>query len=106
TKLSKVERAVLGAEILDGRAAMLNPTLAMLAQALDVSIAYLLAARRLSPGARQEVARGQRPLVRSQRPSPAAAPHEKFANAVAEMGGIAGARAALAVIERNGNGHG
>jgi hypothetical protein len=48
-QLSKATRAVLGAEILDGRIRLLNPTLPMIAQAAGVSASYVAAARRLSP---------------------------------------------------------
>jgi hypothetical protein len=63
-KLSKAARAVLGAEILDGNIALLNPTRTMVATAVGVSTTYVDAARRLSPEARQEVVRGMRSLAR------------------------------------------
>jgi hypothetical protein len=63
-KLSKAARAVLGAEILDGNIALLNPTRDMVSKAVGVSTGYIDAARRLSPEARQEVARGNRSLAR------------------------------------------
>lgn len=63
-KLSKQARAVLGAEILDGNVALLNPTRDMVSKAVGVSTGYIDAARRLSPEARQEVARGNRSLAR------------------------------------------
>jgi hypothetical protein len=62
-KLSKAARAVLGAEILDGNVALLNPTRDMVSKAVGVSTAYIDAARRLSPQARQEVVRGYRSLA-------------------------------------------
>jgi hypothetical protein len=63
-RLSKPARAVLGAEILDGNVALLNPTRDMVAKAVGVSTGYIDAARRLSPDARQDVARGNRSLAR------------------------------------------
>src|SRR5262249_33480662 len=62
-QLPKAVRAVLGAEILDGRIPLMNPTVGMVAQATGVSASYIAAARQLSPEARREVARGMRPLV-------------------------------------------
>jgi hypothetical protein len=63
-KLSKAARAVLGAEILDGNIALLNLTRELVSKAVGVSTGYIDAARRLSPDARQEVARGNRSLAR------------------------------------------
>ena len=63
-KLSKPALAVLGAEILDGRVALLNPTRDLVAKAVGVSTAYIDAARRLSPEARLEVACGSRTLAK------------------------------------------
>jgi hypothetical protein len=63
-KLSKAARAVLGAEILDGHVVLLNPTRDMVSKALGASAGYIDMARRLSPEARQEVARGTRSLAR------------------------------------------
>jgi hypothetical protein len=49
-KLSKAARAVLGAEILDGNVALLNPTRDMVSKAVGVSTGYIDAARRRKPG--------------------------------------------------------
>jgi hypothetical protein len=103
--LSKSARAVLGAEILDGRLSLLNPTVAMVAQAVGVNADYIAKARRLSPEQRREVARGRRSLVAHKAAPMLPTPRQRFAGIVSELGGIASARVELATIERNGNGH-
>jgi hypothetical protein len=69
-RLSKAVRAVLGAEILDGRVPLMNPTIGMVAQATGVSASYISAARQLSPAQRQDVARGKRSLVQHSKAPP------------------------------------
>jgi hypothetical protein len=62
-KLSKPARAVLAAEILDGRLPLINPTIAMVAAVVGVSAAYIAQARRLTPEQRRDVVRGTRSLA-------------------------------------------
>jgi len=88
-QLPKPMRAVLGAEILDGRIPLMNPTVSIVAQAMGVSASYITAARRLSPKQRQDAARGLRPLV-EHRAAPALAPsvEQRLSEIVAELGGV------------------
>jgi len=62
-KLSKAARAVLGAEILDGRLPLINPTAEMVARVVGASVGYIAQARRLAPEQRWEVVRGTRSLA-------------------------------------------
>jgi hypothetical protein len=107
-QLSKAARAVLGAEILDGNLPLMNPTIEMVARAVGVSAGYIGRAKQLSPEARREVARGNRPLVCPKAsPSPVLSVEQRFTNIVVELGGVAPALDALAAVERrNGNGNG
>jgi len=105
-KLSKTALAIAGAEVMDGRLHLLNPTLEMIARAVGVSASYVAAARKLAPEQRQEVLRGMRPLVPPKPPAPVLSAEQRFATAVAAVGGVATPLDQLAAIERSGNGHG
>jgi len=91
-QLSKVMRAILGAEILDGRVLLMNPTVTMVVQATGVSASLINAARRLSPKQRQDAARGLRPLVEHRAaPTPVQRSVEQRLSAIiAELGGVPG----------------
>jgi hypothetical protein len=105
--LSKAARAVLGAEILDGNLPLMNPTIGMVALAVGVSAGSISRAKQLSPEARREVARGNRPLLQPKPPAPVLSVEQRFTNIVVELGGIAPALDALAAVgRRNGNGNG
>jgi hypothetical protein len=104
-KLSKAVLAILGAEVMDGRVSLINPTLNMIAQGIGVSTSYLVAARKLSPEQRQEVLADKRPLVQPKPPAPVLNAEQRFAAVVAELGGVANALDRLTLIERNGSGH-
>ena len=108
-KLSQAAKACDAADCLDGITTLVNPTLRVVAYAYGVSVSYVAAAQRLSPGQRDAVRKNWRPLILPRLPSEAPAlpsPKERFADAVNELGGVAGALRELAVIERNGNGNG
>jgi hypothetical protein len=105
-KLPKTALAIAGAEVLDGHLQLLNPTIEIVAKAVGVSSSYITAARKLTPEQRREVLAGKRPLGLLKPPAPAVNVGERFAAIVAELGGVAEALDQLAVIERNGNGHG
>jgi hypothetical protein len=62
-KLSKAMRALLGAEILDGRIPLMNVTREIVAKAVGCSAGYIDKARQLSPEQRCKVARGERSLI-------------------------------------------
>jgi hypothetical protein len=57
TKLTKSQRAVLVADILDGRR-VYQPTRVDLATLVDVSVSMIAKAQRLSPAARQSIMKG------------------------------------------------
>jgi hypothetical protein len=102
-KLSKTERAILGAEILDGRVVLQGLTLKLIATAVGVSTSYIAAARRATPDQRRAIRHGLRPLVQPQNkpkalPAPVA-PQEKLAAIVAEVGGVDAALDLLAAAE-------
>ena len=97
--MSKAVRAVLGAEILDGRIPLMNPTIGMVAQAAGVSASYVAAARRLSPDQRQAVARGLRPLVARRAATSALSVEQRLRMIVSELG-IGGTLEALAALEK------
>jgi len=109
-KASQAVKACEAADVLDGIATLQNLTLRVVAFAYEVSVASVSAARRLTPAQRQDVREGWRPLILPRFASdvlaqPSPSPKERFADLVTELGGIAEALDALAVIERNGNGH-
>jgi hypothetical protein len=70
-KLSKPALAIAGAEIIDGRLHLLNPTIEIIAKAVGVSASYITAARKLTPEQRREVLAGKRSLVQPKPPAPA-----------------------------------
>lgn len=105
TKFPKAALAIAGAEVLDGRVQLLNPTLEMIALAVGVSPSYVAAARKLTLEQREDVLRGKRPFVQPKLPSPAFSVQQRFADLVTELGGFASALDELAKLERNaGNG--
>jgi hypothetical protein len=59
-QLDKRQRAVLAADVLDGVAAF-TPTQAQIALICGVSVSYIVAARKLSPGKRAAILRGWDP---------------------------------------------
>jgi hypothetical protein len=84
-KLSKTERALLGADILDGITLLQNLTTTQVAAAVGVSPSYVQAARRLAPLERAAVEHGQRPLIQP-RATRTADPVERLAEIIAEIG--------------------
>jgi hypothetical protein len=106
-KASQAVKACDAADVLDGLATLENLTLRVVAFAYEVSVASVSAARRLTPAQRQAVRNGWCPLVLprlASDPPSLPTPQQRFAGVVSELGGIASALDALAVIERNGNG--
>jgi hypothetical protein len=65
-RLSKRERAIIGADVIDGRVPLQGLTVKLVAMAVGCSAASILRALRLTPAQREEVRRGRRPLVRQQ----------------------------------------
>jgi len=61
--MSPVERAVLGAELIEGRVVLEPPTAKTAAALCQVSMSYVSAASRLGPQARAAVLNGERPLI-------------------------------------------
>jgi hypothetical protein len=113
-KDSKAVRAVVGADILDGRVSLQNLTGKLVAQAQGISTTYLAAARRLSPAQRDAVRRGERPLIPPKPAKPALAaqlaapfppaivaetPKQRLHNIVDEIG-VTEALTLLAEIDR------
>jgi len=62
-RMSPVERAVLGADLVDGRVVLEPPTAKSAAALVHIGHGYLFAALRLSPAQRAEVLAGERPLL-------------------------------------------
>jgi hypothetical protein len=62
-KDSKAALACNAADCSDGQVLFVNPTLKVLVAAYNVSVAYIVAAKRLSADERDAVRRGERPLV-------------------------------------------
>jgi hypothetical protein len=62
-RLSAAERAVLAAEIVDGRLVLRGLTIKAIAALVGTCPAYVHRALRLTPEQRAEVCRGERPLV-------------------------------------------
>jgi hypothetical protein len=78
--LSKAERALIGAAILEGAVQPQDFPLRIVSQMVGCSTSYLLAAERLAPQAREAVRRGHRPLVFSpphQLPKPTIPPTDE-----------------------------
>jgi hypothetical protein len=101
-KSPKSAKACDAADVVDGHAALQNPTIRLVAAAFGVSVGYVLAARRLTPTQREAVRNGWRPLIlpRSTPALPApVSPQERLAGIVAELG-VTGTLNALASIER------
>jgi hypothetical protein len=69
--MSLPERAVLGAEILDGSAKLQDLTAKSVAALVGVSVASLGAAARATPEERERIKSGERPLIRPQPALPA-----------------------------------
>jgi hypothetical protein len=100
-RASKAARACDAADVVDGLAALQNPTMRLAAAAYGVSIGSVARARRLTPEQRQAVKQGERPLVLPSIPlilpgpttpaSPSVSPvvmtpHERLDALVAEVG--------------------
>jgi hypothetical protein len=62
-RLSKAERALVGAAILEGGVQLQDLPLRIVSQVVGCSVAYLTAAQRLASAQREAVARGHRPLI-------------------------------------------
>ena len=71
-RLSAAERAVLAADIVDGRTVLQGLTVKAIAALVGVNVGYVDCALRLTPQQRAEVCRGDRPLVppRTRKPAP------------------------------------
>src|SRR5262249_56801382 len=66
-RMSPVERAILGAELVEGRVVLEPPTAKTVAGLVGINQGYVFAALRLSPEQRSEVLTGERPLVQPPR---------------------------------------
>jgi hypothetical protein len=62
-RLSKAQRALVGAAILEGGVQLQDLPLRIVSQVVGCSVAYLTAAQRLAPAQREAVVRGHRPLI-------------------------------------------
>jgi hypothetical protein len=62
-KLTKAQRALIGAAIIEGHVQPCDLPQRVVAELVGCSVAYLGAAQKLSPAARQAVHQGQRPLI-------------------------------------------
>jgi hypothetical protein len=82
-KLGKAQRAVLGAEILEGTVTLTDLSAKQVAAAVGVSTTYLNAALRASTLHREAVQRGLRPLAESHVKASA---ERRLAKIVAEIG--------------------
>jgi hypothetical protein len=69
--MTPVARAILGAELVEGRAVLEPPTAKTAAALCQVNLTYVGAALRLSPEARAAVLAGERPLLQPRRCTPA-----------------------------------
>ena len=78
-RATKAARACLAADIVDGLAALQNPTLRLAATAYGVSLGSVARARRLTPEQRKAVRQKRRPLVMP--PTPPALPTPSVAPA-------------------------
>jgi len=103
--MSAAERAVLAADIVDGRIVLQDLTTKAVAALVGVNLGYVDHALRLTPEQREQVKRGDRPLVRPRpRPSKRAAPidweaigDEMLAAAIRQVGIDRALNAAIAV---------
>jgi hypothetical protein len=64
------ERAILGAELVEGRAVLEPPTAKTVSALCQVNMTYVGAALRLTPAQRGEVLAGERPLIEPRRCAP------------------------------------
>jgi len=62
-RMSPVERAILGAELVEGRVVLEPPTAKTVAGLVGINQGYVFAALRLSPEQRGAVLAGERPLM-------------------------------------------
>jgi hypothetical protein len=62
-RLTKAQRALIGAAIVEGTVRLQDLPLRIVAQLVDCSVTYLIAAQRLAPAQRTAVNTGQRPLI-------------------------------------------
>jgi hypothetical protein len=69
--MSPIERAILGAELVEGRIVLEPPTAKAAAALVHVGAGYLFAALKLSPEQRSAVLAGERPLIEPHRCTPA-----------------------------------
>jgi hypothetical protein len=65
-RMSAPQRAILAADILDGRTILQGLTAKSIAMIVGASPAYVWAALRCSPERREQIKRGERPLIPSQ----------------------------------------
>jgi hypothetical protein len=72
-RMSAPQRAILAADIVDGRTILQRLTAKSIAMIVGASPAYVCAALRCSPEQREQVRRGERPLIPSQPRAVAAA---------------------------------
>jgi hypothetical protein len=69
--MSPAERAILGAELVDGRVVLEPPTAKTVGALVGVNQGYVYAALKLSPAQRGAVLAGERPLIEPRRCAPA-----------------------------------
>jgi len=72
-RMSAAERAVLAADIVNGRVVLQGLAVKAIAALVGVNVGYVDRALRLTPAQRQEVYNGDRPLVPPRAPAPARA---------------------------------
>jgi hypothetical protein len=108
SKLSKTTRACYAADWMSGAASLIRPSVRLATEAMQVSIAYAAAAKRLTSAERVAVRRGVRPLIVRPAPKPVQlplwlampipTPEERLRTLVAEIG-VAAALELLAGME-------
>jgi hypothetical protein len=69
--MAPVEKAVLAADILDGKVILQGLTAKSVAQLVGANASYMYAAAKLTPEQRLEVRAGKRPLLQPRRCTPA-----------------------------------
>jgi hypothetical protein len=75
--LTKAQRALIGAAILEGAIRLQDLPRRIVAQLVDCSVSYLAAAQRLAPQQREAVNHGHRPLISPPLPKPRIPPTDE-----------------------------
>jgi hypothetical protein len=99
-QLSKAERALVGAAILEGGVQVQDLPLRIVSQVVGCSVAYLAAAQRLAPAQREAVMRGRRPLILPRVPAPhCASVTNSYLETVIRAAGVERTLAAAVAVE-------